>query len=292
MRRDITRPASVVLALILPALGWSQEPEDAPPPRYHVEAIVFEYADAYGRPTAMPNPLPENAVDLWPTESPELTGEIDAEDPDGAREEAEPPAFEPLADPELSLNDAVRRLRNDERYRVIAHVGWTQPEVEFGQPRPVRIHGIEQVQLPMDQPEETPRRYTDESFAVPEEIEAEEPTYRLDGWISFTSGRFNHFSVDLELREIVAVRASETREGELDTANQPALQPDADNATVYRFPSETRELQRVAAWRLEDRRRTRLAELQYFDSRPFGAITIAREIAPPEDANTLEQDPP
>lgn len=105
--------------------------------RYDVEVIVFEHADEGWV-----------AEEQWRAAivAPdfERAGLLDTA---GAADGGLPGAFEALPKREGRLSDALRRLEQSGRYRVLRHLRWRQPAFEPGQSVPVRVRAGEAVPI-------------------------------------------------------------------------------------------------------------------------------------------------
>ena len=167
-----------------------------------------------------------------------------------------------LADDELLLADAWRRLDRNRGYQPLLHMGWRQAASPFGEALPVRIHGGAMI---VEAPERSP------FLPFSNDIGAEagnQSVEELDGSIAFERGRFLHLRVDLALHVPLE---------EESISRQPAMTlRDSTISAAFDEPYRT--------YRMVERRQIHSGTLNYFDHRRFGLITLVEKWEP-----TLEE---
>ena len=296
------RPSRALAGIwLLAGAAWAQTSDEGEEPVYvyEIEAIVVRNLQTTPPdPTLSPAGYVESTLDLWPdVETPAEFGDPLSE-PESEPVEDDEPRFVPLDSDELALTDMADKIAASDDYEVLLHRGWRQPEVAFGDPQPIRLHGTTQIALEdaaeesvMGDPRNVMTARDGPAFGDSHDEmwvdEDQEPTYELDGWITFTMGRFNHINVNMELRKAVVV----VDESEPSEVVAP-LEPPLESVQPRWFEDFTDEQTRAAAWQLVDRRRTRFDELQYFDSEPFGIIARATrlEVAQPDEREDTENE--
>lgn len=250
--------ALIILLLLSPASpAWtaSAPPDD---PWYEVEVIVFEHAgsqaggEAVGRRdgAAVLPALPE-AIGLGP--APGVFEDDGGEAHDTPVHRSGIPAFQTLNDAEHRLASSMNRLMVSQEYVPLLHVAWRQPATtEQGFPG-VRIGnapdavGNEVGSLgassdPLGVPGPGPM------FAVDTGDQARAST--LEGMVRLSRSRFLHLNVDLRYRK-------------------PGARTEAGVFSIFNRDRPTTEV-----FRLQQAKRVRSGELQYFDHPRFGAIVL------------------
>jgi hypothetical protein len=168
-----------------------------------------------------------------------------ADAPNGA---AVDEAYRLLGDAGFKLSALTNRLLNARAHAPLLHVAWRQP-VTTDQAFPgVRIHAG------MDQQKDGA------AAAGGESTPAAETAPPLEGLVKLSRARFLHLNLDLRYSKVT---------------------PAADNGLLgfFQRPAATEE-----RYRLQQARRVRSTELQYFDHPRFGAIVL---VTPIDAAGTI-----
>lgn len=268
---------ALLAGLAMPVLAAAQDTGSDQPQWYDVEIVVFEQAG--GNPVAPPanvgEPDTSAALSLET-----LPGSPDVDAPSMEPIKAMPPMGPPrprfylLAPEEQQLGEAVERLSDSARYRVLAHAAWRQRAPEFGESEPVRIQGgrvigsrpISASSGAEDDARREPLVVLGEGAGGP----SAEPVKELDGVAAVSRGRYLHLRLDLVYRQ----RSSS---GPLAGSQGARYSPSGGMVT----------------WRLTERRQIEPGQLQYFDHERFGAIAVVTPWQQPmdEDAAPPEQAP-
>lgn len=209
-------------------------------PWYEIEVIVFENVGAQSGPESseFETPAPLEGVELIPAVPP-APG---IADPDPIAAEAPgATAFHMLEDSELRLRGALQRLKATPRYRPLLHTGWRQPVTATA--------GFPGVRLSTAPAADSASNAQAGDQAAPGHApngDAAAAVQGLEGLVRLSRGRFLNLGVDLRLR-------------------QPGEPPRG-------FFNRQAAPDRI--YRLQQARRVRSGELQYFDHPRFGAIVL------------------
>lgn len=110
-------------ALLLAGLpAYTQDDGEAPPPRYAVEILVFQHLDQSRSTLETPVLADPYAADPLPAPAADPRLDFVLLDPMTGG-----PGFAPLAQDQLSLGRAWRRLQQLDAYRPLAYLSWSQP---------------------------------------------------------------------------------------------------------------------------------------------------------------------
>lgn len=264
----------LVLALLPGAvsLSWAAAtiPAPAQDPWYEIELIVFEHGgeSAQGARWNGEAGLPAlpHGVELTRAPLP-FAPDIAEETPSGAPLHSSGlSAFQLLRDTELRLATAMNRLIVSQRYTPLLHVAWRQPVTAEQGFRGVHVHsglgreeedaigdlGLEVAAAPL-------------TGAAPGTLFAAGPANdaeanAVEGLVRLSRSRFLHLNVDLRYRK-------------------PGARGESSLFSIFNRQPAATEL-----YRLQQAKRVRSGELQYFDHPRFGAIVLIT----PFDASARE----
>lgn len=258
-----------------PVAGQSTTTASVPEDRYYVELIVFERDDAREKLYRWPGePATRSALDLWrrlhrmgnPLRSPvgdpsgdsadnplgdalgDPLGDNLADPLGGKREPAAPSPLLPAS--ELFQAQDAGRLIMVREWRALsaepwltplAHRGWHQPAIPFGDPQPIRIWGGATVG----------RTATDATGLLLSG--RTEPIFQVDGTAALERGRFLHLRLDIAVHR--PGRPDSTHYSDLKTLEQPG-----DFMT----------------YRIRERRQVTLNAVNYFDHAFLGVIALVK----------------
>lgn len=258
-------------------------------PWYEIELIVFEQAGAAGagrwnRDAGLPE-LPKG-IELAPAREPFASSAVEApfdapadeapEDqiPRGDAREAPPavpvhgsglPAFQLLNDPELRLATVMNRLMVSQRHTPLLHIAWRQPvTADQGFPG-VHVHsnpGRDRLEAEtLEQAVSAPLGASAPGALFSGGGSGSEPAGNaVEGLVRLSRSRFLHLNVDLRYRK-------------------PGARGESSLFSIFSREPATTEL-----YRLQQAKRVRSGELQYFDHPRFGAIVLIT----PFDASARE----
>lgn len=270
MKSPITRlrrlsAALLTAGLLLPGLARAAaEPE--PERWYEVEMIVFAYPDkgyleAEVWPEAVAIPETAKAVVLNPA----------PEQPPQAPDEVE--RFQRLGPTELTLTEAVERMRLSSRFEPLLHVGWRQPGMPLENAIPVYLHASPAIPTGSDGGESG----VESADATPgPAVLTEEP--RLEGTVALKLGRYLHLDTDLVYR----LPRTDVAEAEIATASSISLDPAAGLSAGADFPPEALAEPPMQAFLMDESRRMRSGELHYLDHPLFGLVARVTPYELPE----------
>lgn len=175
-----------------------------------VEVIVFEHAE--GRPdrwpapfgdsfTALTDPLERARLAAWTArfdpqqDQPDEAGAAPSAESAQGRGPAWPDFYIALPDLSPTMGQALRRLQDSSRHRVLTTLAWLQPLERDQATLPVRVRGTESLTIDW-----MAARPTDVFVEPPIEPPTTMPEirYRLDGSVQVRQRQFRH--VDLDLR--------------------------------------------------------------------------------------------
>lgn len=239
-------PLILILLAGTPALSWAAGAAANADPWYEIELIVFErtgtgtqgQADESNGFTSLPP-----AIELTLPGATETGQSAD-----------EPVAYRVLSDSDFKLSALTNRLLNARDHTTLLHVAWRQPVTTDQSFAGVRIHSD------VYREDAAPRGESVESSGVGADvIDGEAPahdggTVPLEGVVKLSRGRFLHLNLDLRYRK--------------------AAPPGNSNL----FGLFQRQSVADERYRLQQARRVRSTELQYFDHPRFGAIVLITPI--------------
>jgi hypothetical protein len=275
----------------MPATSFAQEepeiPEEAEPRSYAVEVIVFRYGESVsaGTEVFVPDPPPEIlsiGEDGEYVFGDAASGELQPLDADGEPIGDEPPPemedetdtdadaeYILLPEDEFTMLSAWDRLDRLDAYEPLAHFGWRQDVLPFGEP----------IEIPL--------------------TDLAEPVEGLDGSFSLYLSRFLHLAVALELEadpddprnqplpvlgEEEPVDSTVVVEGPVDAdgflIEETAMDPyGAPRGTIY--------------YRIDEDRIFKSGDLRYFDHPRFGVLAKIERVEEEEseDAETSTSTP-
>ncbi|MEM9533794.1 MAG: CsiV family protein [Pseudomonadota bacterium] len=262
-----------------PVAAQPSSDTSVPEDRYYVELIVFERDDAREKLYRWPGePATRSALDLWrrlhrlgdPLRSPVGDGSSNSvgeprgdslentlgdslKDPLGdplssRRDPATPTPLLPASDlfqaqdaGRLIMVREWRSLSAEPWLTPLAHRGWHQPAIPFGDPQPIRIWGGATVG----------RTATDATGLLLSG--RTEPIFQVDGTAALERGRFLHLRMDIAVHR--PGRPNSTHYSDLNTLEQPG-----DFMT----------------YRIRERRQVTLNAVNYFDHAFLGVIALVK----------------
>ncbi len=244
MMRRATTTIAMTLAWAAGAAQTIAEPEEADYPRYMVEVIIFEYAEAVsvGTERFLPEVPPPGPDDV-PAE-----GELVFSDAGAAGAAVKnqlpgrgEPEFVLNVEDELTMTDIASRLDRLDVYRPVMHFAWTQ----------------------VTRPEEETQPIDLQALAKPAE--------GLEGTFTLYLSRYLHLVVDLSL---------EQRSG---LADPTAIDESVSVFSDGRGGAGYDELQPVPApYRILEDRIFKNGDLRYFDHPKFGVLAKIIRVEEPE----------
>lgn len=278
MRLTPALPALLALCLAVPAAAQST--------RYDVEIIVFEHleADASGSERWRPEVVVPQIADAA------------AFEPDGPRAERLqqlPEGFERLSPEQAQLGDAVKKLNDSRRYRVLRHSIWRQPALERDQAVALRFAAGEPMtlEIPASAYPAPPEASTDEVAGTSDSNSSEMsggiyrfeqsigegilgPRLReaevlpLDGTIKLVVSRYLHLHADLYFTTDVHWRDGKDAGSAPASAHIEAAASTESQTHVTRGPNG----RPLLSYAFQQQRRMRSGELHYLDHPVVGLL--------------------
>lgn len=313
---------AVLIALVSLPLRAGEPAEEATVTWYDVELIVFRNLDTRTSETWPPDagvPAVEKARPLFPSavigatvEGGDARADVESHALDtGTALDASPTPYVPLDKSAYQLNGVLASLRRSSKYEPVLHVAWTQPPLEREQSAYIRItlpdaadgdaaNASDRAPLLGRAEESAPLRGNVPRFLA----EDEQPPFLarpLDGVAQLSVSRYLHFDLDLiylpddlnlsVLDDVPAATREWTEEEKLERERRRRDLLDAlargditlEEAEILALEPEADVFQ---GFRLNQFRRVRSRELQYFDHPAYGAIVMVtpREVS----ARTLQ----
>lgn len=287
MRLTPALPALLALCLAAPAAAQST--------RYDVEVIVFERleTDASGSERWRPEVVVPQIADA---------AAFDTDGPRAERLQALPEGFERLPPERGQLGDAVKRLNESQRYRVLRHATWRQPALEKDKAMALRFAAGEPMtlEIPASAYPAPPEASTDDAASTDDSASAaasdgirfdrsfgqsilgprlrETEVLPLDGTLKLVVSRYLHLHADLHYTTEVHWRDRE------DTGTPPAsAHIEAAAATegpihMTRGPNG----RPLLSYSFQQQRRMRSGELHYLDHPVLGLLVKVTPYEPGE----------
>lgn len=276
MRLISALPTLLAVALAAPAAAQSNT-------QYDVEIIVFEHLDADG-----------SGSERWRPEVivPEIAdaAAFETEGPRAERLQAPPQGFERLPPERAQLGDAVERLNDSPRYRVLRHATWRQPALEKDEAVALRFAAGEPMTLNIPSsaypaPPEASTDATDDSTSAP----TSDGIYRfgrssgrdllgprlreaevlpLDGTIKLVVSRYLHLHADLAFTTEVHWRDREDAGTPPASAHVEAGAATESTTHMTRGPNG----RPLLSYPFRQQRRMRSGELHYLDHPVIGLL--------------------
>lgn len=267
---------------------------------YQVEYIIFSNQD-----------VPGEHQEVWPPIS-QLPDLADAETLVPAPDDGPAQPFQVLSDTNYQLSGAWEKLQQSGHYTVLKHGGWLQPALERDAAKAVRIVQSKtpgatgtDANAPMNDP--TRGSLTDAPPPKPTALELLQSP--LDGLIKVTSGFYlnvklnlvytpdrveNGANANLQKTPVNADILGRLARGEISLeeaqrlagaqpdasqAQNPLAESDTANTDMPKATNATPSPETVQGITLQEARRIKLNELQYFDNPRFGVLL---EVSPYE----------
>lgn len=314
---------AVLIALVSLPLDAGEPAEEATVTWYDVELIVFRNLDTRTSetwPTDAGVPDVEKARALFPppvlgdtVEGGETQADVESQPYASASAlDASPTPYVPLDESAYQLDGVLASLKRSSKYEPVLHVAWTQPPLEREQSPYIRITlpGALAPEETVDPDASEPLLGEDEATpALTGEVpgflaeEESQPALArpLDGVVQLSVSRYLHFDIDLiylpddlnlnVLDDAPAATREWTEEETLEREQRRRALLDAlargditlEEAEILALEPEEDVFQ---GFRLNQYRRVRSRELQYFDHPAYGAIVMVtpREVS----ARTLQ----
>ena len=280
--RQLSLAAALSCAWLVPTLSLAQtEPEvlaDAEPRGFTVEVIVFRYAQSVSAGTEMFIPDPPPEILSIGDEGEFVYGDLVNPEPKPERMDAdgEPIGDEPpegdfliMIEDELTMLSQWDRLDRLDAYEPLAHFGWVQDVIPFGEP----------VEIPL--------------------ADLAEPIEGLDGTFKLYLSRFLHLAVALELEadpddprnELPPALGEEPTLGEEPALGEEPLEGpiNADGTSIVTTAEDPYGMPRgTIFYRIDEDRIFRSGDLRYFDHPRFGMLAKIERVEEEESEESDE----
>ncbi|HMA97969.1 MAG TPA: CsiV family protein, partial [Wenzhouxiangella sp.] len=174
-----------------------------------------------------------------------------------------PPRYVNLEDQSPVIRQALQRLEESSRYRVLTKLSWIQPLDRDVRTRAVRVRGDELLSLDRTS---TPSLIRTIRTHAPSDGFSLQPQYRLDGSLTLRQQQFRHVDLDLVWREPAP------------TSQVPGI-----------FAPSSEASPELLIHRLKLSRPIGLDRLEYFDSAWLGVLVYVQEWIRPEIATSPSQ---
>ncbi len=272
----------LTLTALLGTPVWAADAKPATTKFYTVELVIFQQTD----PAVM-------EAEQWPTHSdlsaPErfvTLGAIES----GATASMPAPYrnFTPLPAADMQLDGAVRLMEKSSRYRILMHIGWHQPGLDAAKALPI---WIQQTQGGDGSPSDAgtvstmpatpmPNAAADASALSTSPSTPAPVVPNLQGTIRLHLSRYLHLSFDLDYT--VPAPAGTTSA----PAPTPAMPANVAADTSQPLPAVAGNLSvkpqpNKVVFILNEQRRVRSGELNYFDHPAFGILALVTPYTPP-----------
>lgn len=228
------------------------------PSIYQVEVLIFAVNDA-AAPAA--ESWPEsyetrgNGQFLYITPAETATKAAPA-NKDAAIKKPAIATYQFLPQDQFKLAASVAKLKKNPRYEVLLHTAWRQPAIELKDETAVFVfNGMTEPEHPVDTPSPSgnPSAALTQARASTEESQTPEPrARRFSGTVKLALGQYLHVALDLYYRKEMS------RIGSVDASGKEILAP--HNA--------------LQSFRLNEIRRIKAGEVNYFDHPVFGALVL------------------
>ncbi len=281
MTRDLFTNNRTVKYLLLISLlfcsNWLQaESEPAPARWYEVEIILFEhnskkmpFREALNQSITTPELI--DTLELTPPFKPNAT------------------AYQQLTASQLQLSNAFNRLRRNPAYTPLLHIGWRQPGLSRDLAPAILIYPYATGQLISEAHYRGLAEEMDDTTPNKPTSEWRDGSH-IFGYIRLSLSRYLHIESDLVLSEPVEVVSHHLLLNDALTHLHTTDDSDYFNSPDQLLTPQSIPLRQPTSlhenhyFRIDENRRVRKQELNYFDHPRFGMLLVVRDYTPPVEA--------
>lgn len=231
------------------------------PSTYQVEVLIFAVNDTAAL-----------AAESWPESyessstgqflyitTPEHAPKTASSNKDAAAKKPVIASYQFLGQDQFKLSASVAKLKKNPHYEVLLHTAWRQPAIDLKDETAVYVFsGMTEPEHPVDTPSagsgtsSAPQSSAQTRGNTEESLNSEPRAPRLSGTVKLALGQYLHVALDLFYRKEVSRIGSVDASGKEILASHNALQ----------------------SFRLNEMRRIKTGEVNYFDHPLFGALVL------------------